>query len=404
MTGPALRDRVEAALRARRGLLFARPAIVGRNSYTGRGILARNTTFDDADVDARGYAPVEWWILSMVEADNPVRLAGEGVTAINLDDGGAAVPLTEIRAAAESAVFGGAASRWPLVKLLDIGGRPVTPDFSGRPEVPPIPPHLHAGEVVNGHVVPPGKVEAYFFPPTDVPPYNLAITGVVTRIGFRMGTTRDMFLDALRDFGASDAMYALLNEFPVAAWSGWTVFSGAVHAPGPWPTLEVQTPQDDYNFAGWVLGARFPEAERPAKFAALALRGLASAEAFLDELVDWKLSATPDPLGKFYRPAEPIDAGTWGRRLRIFFDIFDGEAIELLPGANLALSARSDPSAMIVWSGAATVNGNVVSAADRARREMLVTPGTALDIAARGGNPLILLAVHPMRAAPEAAS
>ena len=43
--------------------------------------------------------------------------------------------------------------RWPLVKILDIGGKPVVPSFSDEPEVPPIPAHVHNGIVVDGVMV-----------------------------------------------------------------------------------------------------------------------------------------------------------------------------------------------------------------------------------------------------------
>lgn len=63
----------------------------------------------------------------------------------------------------------------PLGQVLDIGGAAVQPSFKddGNTEVPPIPCHVHAGTVVDGRVQGPGKLEAYFFPPVDVEPYNL---------------------------------------------------------------------------------------------------------------------------------------------------------------------------------------------------------------------------------------
>lgn len=52
-------------------------------------------------------------------------------------------------------------------------------------EVPPIPCHVHAGEVKGGHCIGQGKIEAYFFPPVDVPPYHLSLGAVKTRLGLR---------------------------------------------------------------------------------------------------------------------------------------------------------------------------------------------------------------------------
>ena len=36
-----------------------------------------------------------------------------------------------------------------------------------------------------------GKTEAYFFPPLDVPPYNLQLGPVKTRLGLKHGTTEE---------------------------------------------------------------------------------------------------------------------------------------------------------------------------------------------------------------------
>ena len=36
----------------------------------------------------------------------------------------------------------------PDVQILDIGGKPVIPSFSTEPEVPPIPCHVHNGNVI----------------------------------------------------------------------------------------------------------------------------------------------------------------------------------------------------------------------------------------------------------------
>ena len=72
---------------------------------------------------------------------------------------------------AEKKLLGDYAAFWPLTKILDIGGSTVSPSFGGK-EVPPIPCHVHCGNydpncsACTGQ----GKLEAYFFPPLDVPP------------------------------------------------------------------------------------------------------------------------------------------------------------------------------------------------------------------------------------------
>lgn len=77
-----------------------------------------------------------------------------------------------------------------LIPLLtSLSPLPTSPPAA--PETPPIPCHVHAGEVVGKRCVGHGKTEAYFFPPVDVPPYNLQLTGVKTRLGLKPETTKD---------------------------------------------------------------------------------------------------------------------------------------------------------------------------------------------------------------------
>ena len=141
------------------------------------------------------------------------------------------------------------------------------------PEVPPIPCHVHAGEVKEGCCEGHGKTEAYFFPPVDVPPYNLTLGPVKTRLGLRPDVTREQVslvnqqmagdlpssfqlfpeyksccsstlhseffppsllqvLAALSQFGQTDDFYSLLNEYEIRPWETWTIEQKIVHAPG----------------------------------------------------------------------------------------------------------------------------------------------------------------------------
>ncbi|MBM3777942.1 MAG: hypothetical protein FJW23_06825 [Acidimicrobiia bacterium] len=387
------RDALARTLAAQQGLLVAQPAIVRRGSYSGRGLLGDNESFTIGDLDDRGYLAVEWWIMSAVAAANPEPRPGEGLTGLELDDG-RHVPLPDALAACGRDLLGDGVARWPLIKLLDVGGAPVMPDFSATAESPPIPAHVHAGEIVNGYPVGPGKVEAYCFPPVDVPPYSRTLSNVVTRLGLRPGTTREQCTAALAAFGTSDAVYGLLNEFPATPYDGWTVPAGVLHAPGPWPTIEVQTPQDDFNFAAWRLGERLDEAARRQELQRMVLRGLPDVEAFVARLLDWETTTAVDFEARFRRPAVVLDEGRWGRRLRTFFDPFDGEALEVRPGEGWSSGADPRPRALVVWSGSGTVNGLRVDAAGC--RELLAVAGASLDVRNDGDTTLMVFAFFPM--------
>lgn len=104
--------------------------------------------------------------------------------------------------------------------------------MSEESEVPPIPCHVHAGEVIGRCCVGQGKTEAYFFPPVDVPPHNLTLGTVKTRLGLRHNVEKKQVLEGLKQFGKSDDLYTLLNEYQVKPWECWTIQQKVVHAPG----------------------------------------------------------------------------------------------------------------------------------------------------------------------------
>lgn len=106
-------------------------------------------------------------------------------------------------------------TEWPLIKILDIGGAAVEPTFApGQPETPPIPAHVHAGDVICGECTGKGKLEAYFFPPVDVPPYHMDLAGSVhSRFGVAEGVTQGQVIKCLKcGFAVDDSLYALLGK------------------------------------------------------------------------------------------------------------------------------------------------------------------------------------------------
>ena len=102
--------------------------------------------------------------------------------------------------------------------------------------MPPIPCHVHAGEVVGSHCVGRGKTEAYFFPPVSVPPYNLTLESVKTRLGLKPDVEKEEVLKGLKQFGRADDLYTLLTEYQVRPWESWTIQQKVIHAPGIYPS------------------------------------------------------------------------------------------------------------------------------------------------------------------------
>lgn len=371
-------EKIKKWLKEKKGVLVTKSAVVYREQYFGNDIIAENSSSHNAD--ARGYVPVELWIMSTTEAENGIQVAGEGLTKINIFE--ESVSLADLKQVAKTVLFGDFSDSWPLTKILDIGGIPVETSF-GTKETPPIPVHLH-----------PEKTEAYFFPPTILPPYNKKISAI-TRIGLKKGVTKEDFKEKLNEFGKSDSMYTLLNEFPIEPMTGWTLPEKILHAPGPYITFEIQLPKDDYNMASWKLSERLDDSNREKKYGEQVLRGLKDEDEYIDKALNWELTTDQTLKDKYLHRPEIIESGQWGKRYQIFFDMFYGEGWEILPGQTMSLSSRKEPQAGIVWSGEGEINGNIVT--QNNTNEFFCIPETNLSIKNTGSTILYIYTVLPIR-------
>jgi len=349
-------------------------------------------------MDDRGYVPTEWWIMSKTPAENTVTKDKEGLTSIKLgadkDGNLKSVLLTEALDLAEEALMGKYRNQWPLTKVLDIGGANAKPSFGGE-EVPPIPPHVHAGYICDGCCGGQGKLEAYFFPPLDVPPYNMDLGEVTTRLGLKPATTKTQCLKCLKQFGIDDSMYTLLNKFKIKPRTTWHIPTHVVHSPGPWPTFEIQLPQDDSNLLAWRLGDRLSDDEREGVVVEEQLKGISSHESLLEQTLKWDLNIDKEFEKKWHHTCENLDEGDWGRRMRLFYHDFYGEGFEINSKKSYTRQADDRPYAGIVWSGSGTINGQKLDVADASCREFLITPNTAVTFESSSDTPLLCYTVFP---------
>jgi hypothetical protein len=385
------------------GIVFAQPAYVYREVYRGRDIIAKNS--EPKFSDARGYFKVERWIMSATEAENEKKVSNEGVTRLITEKGDSVLLKDAIECAGEI-LFGGYRQKWPLTKILDIGGPARVPTFTDQddrippPEVPPIPCHVHSGLVCSGHLCGQGKTEAYFFPPLDLPPYNVHLDNVITRLGIKPDTSREEVIRNLKKFGITDDLYSDLNVFEIHPWETWHIESRVVHAPGPWLTFEIQRPQDDFNILAWQLGMQLEGDDLQRAKDSLQLRGLRDEHILLDEAVDWDLNTDRDFRSKWWHKCEVLEQESWGRRCQLFYHCFYGEGIIINPGFSYTRIADKDgrPFAAIVWSGTGTVNGLAVASGSDGRDEFIVAPGHSVTYDnTKGNGQLLILSVYPIQ-------
>jgi sugar/nucleoside kinase (ribokinase family) len=300
-----------------------------------------------------------------------------------------------------------------LIKVLDIGGRALRPNFQStkdraEEEVPPIPAHVHNGYICRGCACGHGKLEAYFFPPL---PKNTTPFIAKTRLGVLPGTEKDKLVQCMDCFGMNDTMYEHLNVFTIESFTGWTIECGVIHAPGPYPTFEVQLPQDDGNLLAWQMGQKIQNQEQRQEEVIRSMLKSTTIDTseLYDQVVNHNKTSDPQFEEKFHHPSTIIEKGAWGSRRQTFFKRFYGEAIEVMPGQKYTLASNKKPCSMVVWSGSGTVNGHEVKDEDSTvmplplmkRREMLIVPNTTVVITANANAniPLLLLSVYPFQPA-----
>lgn len=169
-----------------------------------------------------------------------------------------------------------------------------------------------------------------------------------------------------------------------------------VHAPGPWPTIEIQRAQDDFNFFCWQLGCTLHGPTRDTLREQLVLRGLRDEEDLMAQALDWERCVSPSFKADNYRPAQTLEQGDWGRRYRIFWDNFYGEGIELRPGATYTRSPDERPYAALLWSGRGTANDQQLDHTVYDATEFLVVPHTAMHLVADASMPIYLYTFFPL--------
>lgn len=97
---------------------------------------------------------------------------------------------------------------------------------------------------------------------------------------------------------------------------------------------------------------------------------------------------------KWFHHVSELDASASVRRVRIFFDHFDGEGFVVRAGCTWTRTADERPFAGLVWAGQGSLNGHPVS--QSAQSEFLVTPAHSFTLTADPQADLVVFVVFPM--------
>ena len=318
------------------GVLRLKPSFVARTFYPGLNRLG----LSNPDAGERGEY-VERWIASCVEADNPIKVEGEGLSEILLETSGKTITLREALQLMPGIMLGENYAKTHenrfgvLTKILDIGH--------------PIPWHIHARkEDAWRYWRMNPKEEAYYF--LDHPkalgplPYS--------HLAIHPGTSQDELLEILKRW-SDDKVLDLSPAYRLNVGEGFHIPAGIPHAPGTALTLEVQEESDVYN----MLQAKYMGKILPRE---LLLRGLPDEEAVV-KLIDWEASTDPYFYRRHHTVPEPVEEPPEGEgEERWVFSPkrtrkFSGKELTVKPGGKVKCVEKG-AHAILIWKGRGRIN------------------------------------------------
>lgn len=232
----------------------------------------------------------ERWLSSSTRADNgPATGEFEGLSMVHAP-GGKLVPFDETVRALGAELIGSrlwkAHGAWTMYsKFFDNAGA--------------LPFHVHHTDEMAEKVGARGKPEAYFYPPQM---NNHTGSTPVTYFGLRPGTTRDEFLERLRDYGhiGDNRITELSIAYRLELGTGWDVPPGVLHAPASVLTYEPQAASDVFAMCESWTSSRTLSEDALWKDVPAAERGNYD---YILGLLDWDRNIDPQfAAHRFMRP------------------------------------------------------------------------------------------------------
>jgi len=356
------------------GVLRLEPTFVARTSYPGLGRLGLKEYYVSPE---RGWL-CERWLASSVEADNPVKVEGEGLSFISLQEGSERVPLRDALRLFPGRMLGDRYARehensfGVLTKVLDIGS--------------PIPWHIHAREEdARRYWNSKGKEEAYYFLEAEERgflPYS--------HLAMRPDVTEEDLLPILKRWN-DDKVLDLSPAYRLNPREGFHIFPGVPHAPGTALTFEIQEESDVYNMLQAVCyGKTIPKDQM--------LRGLPDEESVV-KLIDWERSTDPRFYSKYHTVPEIIENPEYegkGVELWVFNPNrtrkFSGKEVRVFPGKEVE-SVEEGAYLAFVWRGEGKIGEVKVRGGEPGMDEVFVSAEAAVEphkIANTGREELVL--------------
>jgi len=356
---------VEKILGDHNGVLPLEPAWVARDFLPpGKRFGCPEEMYDLGERGGIG----ERWLASTTEADNRIKVPGEGLSFIALA-GETRLTLKDAVAAAPDLVMGkDYAATHPrgldrLAKLFDYEYR--------------IPYHLHQmkkhAELVGRNP----KEEAYYFP-DGVPLGKEPETYFGLHPSIVEQKRYDTLLPYLQDWN-SDLILRESKAYKIVPGDGWHVPAGILHAPGSALTVELQEDSDVFAMFQAKVAGRIVDKEllfkdvRPEDRARLGERALL-------EMIDWEANGDPYFYENHHTPPVNIRRSPDGEEEWIFYNTrkFCGKRLVVRPGR--AMTTRdAGVYSLFVWRGRGSFDGHDVQAGAGGKDELLVSHAKAIE-------------------------
>lgn len=369
-----LRDRIEHLLGQHRGIVPLDPAWVARDFLPAGGRLGCPEEL--YDLGERGGVS-ERWLASTTEADNRIKVPGEGLSVLAVE-GKDRITLRDAVAAAPDIVMGVEYARSHprgldrLAKLFDYRYR--------------IPYHLHQMKHHAALVGRNPKEEAYYFP-EGVPLGNEPETYFGLHPSIVEQGRQEILLPYLEAWN-SDLILRHSRAYKIVPGDGWHVPAGVLHAPGSALTVELQEDSDVFAMLQARVANTILSKDLLFKDVHPDARKQRGERAILD-LIDWEANGDPYFYENHHTPPIPIRRTSDGEEEWIFYNTtkFSGKRLVVKPGKSMT---TRDPGVytFFVWGGRGTLEEHDLTSGVPGRDEFVVAHAAAVrDLVFRNTGP-----------------
>lgn len=222
-----------------------------------------------------------------------------------------------------------------------------------------LPLHIHPQEEYAKRVGMNQKPEAYYFP---VELNSITYNHDYTYFGLVKGTTKEQFLECIRNFNSRDNhILSLSKAYKIKLGTGWYLPAGLLHAPASLVTYEPQFMSDSLVFYQNIIESKYVMSDRIND--AIIPSGFEGDRAqYLLDIIDWE-GNFEDFGEKYFRAPAPVKDkeamladGYYEEWISYGIEEFSAKRLRVLPGRTVRIKDAS-AYGFIMMQGYGKING-----------------------------------------------